>query len=184
MADYYSLLARAVAASPQSGPEARQAVYERARKALMNQLRSIQPPVADADIASEGRALDEAIARLELELVKKGSAATQTPGEPAAPPTCATRPLAQFTARSRRRQRPRMLRRRWLRLRLMRNSRITRLRSRRVKSSAPRRRSRHCRVQQAVRVEFSLFWPSSPSSRARWVSPLGSFGSARKSSPI
>jgi hypothetical protein len=73
MADYYSLLARAVAALPQPGPEARQAVYERARIALMNQLRSIQPPVADADIASEGRALDEAIARLELELVKNGN---------------------------------------------------------------------------------------------------------------
>ncbi len=101
MADYYSLLARAVAASPQSGPEARQAVYERARKALMNQLRSIQPPVADADIASEGRALDEAIARLELELVKKGSAATQPPGKPATPQQPAQPGRSpQFTARS------------------------------------------------------------------------------------
>lgn len=70
MADYYSLLARAIAALPQSAPESRQAVYERARKALFNQLRSIQPPVAEADIEAEGRALDEAIARLELEAVR------------------------------------------------------------------------------------------------------------------
>jgi hypothetical protein len=49
----------------------------------MNQLRSIQPPVADADIAAEGRALDEAIARLELEIVKTGLA--PPPGPAAAP---------------------------------------------------------------------------------------------------
>jgi hypothetical protein len=87
MADYYSLLARAVAALPQSGPDARQAVYERARKALMNQLRSIQPPVAEADIASEGRALDEAIARLELELVKSGKGPPPQTAKPAAQPS-------------------------------------------------------------------------------------------------
>ncbi|BBU63009.1 hypothetical protein MSC49_29440 [Methylosinus sp. C49] len=73
MADYYSLLARAVAALPQSAPQTRQAVYERARKALFNQLRSIQPPVAEEDIEAEGRALDEAIARLELEVVREQS---------------------------------------------------------------------------------------------------------------
>lgn len=73
MADYYSLLSRAIAALPQSAPDSRQTVYERARKALFNQLRNIQPPVADADIAAEGRALDEAIARLELEAVRKSA---------------------------------------------------------------------------------------------------------------
>jgi hypothetical protein len=79
MADYYSLLARAVAALPQSAPESRQSVYERARKALFNQLRSIQPSVAEEDIEAEGRALDEAIARLELEVVRE-----QTGREPPA----------------------------------------------------------------------------------------------------
>jgi hypothetical protein len=68
MADYYSLISRAIAALPQQSPEARQAVYERARKALFSQLRGIQPPVAEADIAAEGRALDEAVARVEREL--------------------------------------------------------------------------------------------------------------------
>ncbi len=72
MADYYSLISRAISALPQQRPDTRQAVYSRARKALQSQLRSIQPPVPDADIAAEGRALEEAIARLELEYAGKG----------------------------------------------------------------------------------------------------------------
>jgi hypothetical protein len=72
MADYYSLISRAISALPQQRPDTRQAVYGRARKALQSQLRSIQPPVPEADIAAEGRALEEAIARLELELASKG----------------------------------------------------------------------------------------------------------------
>lgn len=85
MADYHSLIARAVAALPQSTPDARQAVYERARKALFNQLRGIQPPVAEADIAAEGRALEEAIARVETELAAKAAQAPLARAESAAP---------------------------------------------------------------------------------------------------
>jgi hypothetical protein len=46
MADYYPLLAKALANLPnRSTPTARRAIYERARKALIGQLRSIQPPM-------------------------------------------------------------------------------------------------------------------------------------------
>ncbi|BDV35123.1 hypothetical protein [Methylocystis iwaonis] len=82
MADYYSLISRAIAALPQQTPDARQAVYDRARKALFNQLRSIQPPVAEADISAEGRALEEAVARLEQEIAAKN--ATPAPAKPSA----------------------------------------------------------------------------------------------------
>jgi hypothetical protein len=87
MADYYSLLSRAIAALPQSTPQARQAVYERARKALFNQLRAIQPAVAEGDIATEGRALDEAITRVELEVVatEAEKRTAEQPPAPAAP---------------------------------------------------------------------------------------------------
>ncbi len=98
MADYYSLLARAVGALPQSTPEARNAVYERARKALFNQLRNIQPPVAEADIAAEGRALDEAIARLELEIA--GEAQRAAAQQQAAPAKAAEGPAKQPPAAS------------------------------------------------------------------------------------
>jgi hypothetical protein len=68
MADYYSLLARAVANLPKSSPPStRRAIYERARRALTNQLRSLKPQLPESDIAREERALDEAVARLEGE---------------------------------------------------------------------------------------------------------------------
>ena len=100
MAEYYPLLAKAVAGLPNSTPEIRRAVYERARKALLAQLLSLDPPLAEADIARETEALDGAVARLEGELgalaldgqadekPQAAAPAVPTPSapEPAAPP--------------------------------------------------------------------------------------------------
>ena len=91
MADYYSLISRAISALPQQTPDKRQAVYERARKALFSQLKSIQPPVADADIAAEGRALEEAITRLEQEIAARNA---QVPKPAPPPPAPAPKPAA------------------------------------------------------------------------------------------
>ena len=66
MADYHSLLMRAVANLPNSGtPATRGAIYERARKALLEQLRSLRPPLPEGDITREETALDAAIAEIE-----------------------------------------------------------------------------------------------------------------------
>jgi hypothetical protein len=65
MADYYPLIARAVEGLEEGSPEARQAVYDRARGALIQQLRSLDPPLAEDDIAREQQSLDEAIVRVE-----------------------------------------------------------------------------------------------------------------------
>jgi hypothetical protein len=81
MADYYPLLAKALAALPiNSTQNSRQAIYDRARKALIGQLRSMRPPLPEEDIAREDAALDAAIARLENE---RSAAA---PAQGAAPP--------------------------------------------------------------------------------------------------
>ena len=66
MADYHSLLMRAVANLPNAGtPASRGAIYERARKALLEQLRSLRPPLPEGDITREETALDAAIAEIE-----------------------------------------------------------------------------------------------------------------------
>ncbi len=67
MADFHALLARAVASLPDPTREARLAVYARARAALLHQLRGMDPPLAEADIARQEIALDEAIARVEAQ---------------------------------------------------------------------------------------------------------------------
>ncbi|MBE7200699.1 MAG: histidine kinase [Parafilimonas terrae] len=96
MADYYPLLARALDALPDRSPGLRRAVYDRARNALVSQLRSLEPPLSEDDIDLERRALDTAIERLEVEhggipapandaAVKKAQAAPPPP--PPEPPS-------------------------------------------------------------------------------------------------
>ena len=68
MAEYYPLLAKAVANLKDSTADSRRSIYERARKALLNQLRNVDPPIAPEHIAREEAALDSAIARLEGEI--------------------------------------------------------------------------------------------------------------------
>lgn len=67
MADFYPILARAIAGLPDKSPEARRAVYDRARTALVAQLRSLDPPVGEAEIMRERLALDEAMSRVEAD---------------------------------------------------------------------------------------------------------------------
>lgn len=87
MADYYPLIARAVAGLDNNSGENRRALYERARSALVNQLRGVDPPLDESDITRERLALEDAIRRLEAETVKRAHAepapAAQT--EPASP---------------------------------------------------------------------------------------------------
>ncbi len=89
MADYQSLLTRAVANLPPSSTAAsRQAIYDRARKALVTQLRSLRPPLPESDIAREETALDKAIAAVEA-----NCAPTDAPpaaGVPPSPPAPAS----------------------------------------------------------------------------------------------
>lgn len=74
MADYYPLIAKAVAALATNTPDARQGIYERARTALSRQLASIDPPPASDIVDRELGALEAVIRRVEQE-----AAATTAP---------------------------------------------------------------------------------------------------------
>src|SRR4051794_21294454 len=87
MADYYPLIARAVEALSVKPPDLRRAVYERARSALTDQLRALDPPVSEADIAREQLSLDRAIDQVEARYQEAPapptiSAAPEPPDEP------------------------------------------------------------------------------------------------------
>lgn len=65
MADFYPVLAKAVAGLANQSAEARRAIYDRARQVLVAQLRSIDPPISETDITRQRLALDDVIARIE-----------------------------------------------------------------------------------------------------------------------
>ncbi|MDP4021878.1 histidine kinase [Methylobacterium sp. NEAU 140] len=95
MADYYPLLARALDALPDRSPALRRAVYDRARNALISQLRSLEPPLSEDDIDLERRALDAAIDRLEVDhggVPAPANDAASPAADPAAPPPAVPEP--------------------------------------------------------------------------------------------
>ncbi len=73
MTDYYPLIARAVSGLDKSTGEARRALYERARTALLAQLRGVTPALSEADVTRERLALEEAIRRVEMDAVRRPS---------------------------------------------------------------------------------------------------------------
>src|SRR3974390_3187350 len=65
MADYHPLISRAVNGLTKNTGETRRALYERARTALVNQLRGVEPALDEFDITRERLALEEAIREVE-----------------------------------------------------------------------------------------------------------------------
>ena len=71
MTDYHPLIARAVEGLGNSSGEARRALYERARTALVTQLRSVEPALSESEITKERLALEEAIRKVEAEAARR-----------------------------------------------------------------------------------------------------------------
>jgi hypothetical protein len=71
MTDYYPLIARAVVALEKNTGEARRGLYERARSALVAQLRGLDPPLSESEITRERLGLEEAIRRVEAESARR-----------------------------------------------------------------------------------------------------------------
>lgn len=98
MADYYPVLKRAISSLPSGSGEARRAVYEKARVALLRQLSSYNPPLSPTEIADQRVALEDCIRRVEAEVAgvpddAQASADSHTPA-PAAPPPPPVAPAA------------------------------------------------------------------------------------------
>ena len=78
MADYYPLIARAIAGLDASATgEQRRALYDRARQALIAQLRGVQPPLSESEITRERLTLEEAIRKVEQEAAQRSRAAAR-----------------------------------------------------------------------------------------------------------
>lgn len=94
MADYYPLIARAVSGLDKNTGENRRALYDRARAALVSQLRGVQPALDETDITRERLALEEAIRKVEAEAAKRPRAEIQD--AEAAEPSLRDRGLRDF----------------------------------------------------------------------------------------
>lgn len=102
MADYKELLRRAISALPENNGAARRAVYEKARSALVGQLRAITPPLPARDITQHRLQLEDCIRQVEQEaseavisLGRENSFAAKFTSRPDAPgPTPSVRPFS------------------------------------------------------------------------------------------
>jgi hypothetical protein len=88
MTDYYPLIARAVAGLDKNTGDQRRALYERARTALVAQLRGLDPPLTESEITRERLALEESIRKVEAEAARKARFDT-----PRIDPVTVSRPL-------------------------------------------------------------------------------------------
>ena len=71
MVDYASLLNRAVAALNPNTRELRQALYDRARKTLVEKRRASSPTLSNTDLSAESAALEASIRRVEADAVRR-----------------------------------------------------------------------------------------------------------------
>ncbi len=105
MADYYPLIARAIAGLDPSAPgESRRALYERARAALIAQLRSVDPPLSESEITRERLSLEEAVRKVESEAAQRARDATRSgdasrSGDAPRAPACGWRPRRRCVPR-------------------------------------------------------------------------------------
>src|ERR1700761_7215634 len=99
MADYYPLIARAIAGLDPSAPgESRRALYERARAALIAQLRGVEPPLSESEIHRERLSLEEPVRKVESEAAQRAREASRSV-DPTRTPSRASSALRANAAR-------------------------------------------------------------------------------------
>ncbi|MCP4380677.1 MAG: hypothetical protein GY798_04530 [Hyphomicrobiales bacterium] len=94
MAEYYTVLKRAVVGVDPNVPDARRAVYDKARNALIGQLKAVDPPLTTGEISRQRLELEEAIRRVERETAAgQTTPPPQQPGAAVPPPPVAQPPM-------------------------------------------------------------------------------------------
>jgi hypothetical protein len=91
MADYYSVISRAVAALEINTFEDRRAIYNRARALQSYQLG--KRPYKKADFDRERSTLEDAISRVEIEATTKGITTKASPSVPVQPSDIGSTPM-------------------------------------------------------------------------------------------
>ncbi|HZP69424.1 MAG TPA: hypothetical protein VFB29_05720 [Pseudolabrys sp.] len=94
MADYFPLISRAVSGLEKNTGENRRVLYDRARVALVNQLRGVEPALEESEITRERLALEEAIRKVEAEAAKRVRA--EAPDTESTEPSLRDRGLRDF----------------------------------------------------------------------------------------
>ena len=98
MVDYFPVLDRAVAALDPNTKDARRVLYDRARRALVDGLRSSDPTLSDTDLKTQSVALEAAIRRVETEALQRTGQPPPMP-ELADPAGIATRRAKPYALR-------------------------------------------------------------------------------------
>ena len=108
MADYHPLILRAVEGLDKNSGENRRALYERARTALVAQLRGVVPALDESEITRERLALEEAIRKVEAESARRAREEPRKPLPPRpAPPPRRDEPVRAAPLLRRRHRHPR-----------------------------------------------------------------------------
>jgi hypothetical protein len=69
--DYYPLIAQAVSRLEHNTADKRRTIYDRARAAMVTQLRRVTPALSESDINREQMALDRAVRKVEAESMRR-----------------------------------------------------------------------------------------------------------------